>query len=193
MVWALLGYYSMAKAKKLKTTGTKKKEAMKTHEVFLEVKKLSDDASVPEYMLNTDLGLDLKANESLSFLPMEQKAVKTGVVVKIPEEHVGLIRDRAGIVSGMNIHTVAGTFDPAYRGEVSVVLVNFSDDEVEIEKGMRIAQMIILPVTKVKVKIVDSLSDTERGSRGFGSTGMKEKLDNFKKLDKDLNKFKRSH
>ncbi len=179
----------MAKVKRSGKRGMRKKDMVKTSEFFLEVKKLSDDAPIPEYMLGTDLGLDLKANENLSFLPMEQKAVKTGIVVKIPEGHVGLIRDRAGIVSGMNIHTVAGTFDPAYRGEVSVVLVNFSDDEVEIEKGMRIAQMIILPVTKVKVKVVNSLSDTERGARGFGSTGVKEKLENFKKLDKDLKKL----
>ncbi|MDD5151260.1 MAG: hypothetical protein PHC28_12425, partial [Flavobacterium sp.] len=94
--------------------------------------------------------------------------------IKIPEGHVGLIRDRAGIVSKMNVHTAAGTFDPAYRGEVSVVLINFADESVTIEKGMRIAQLVILPVTKVKIVDVKKLDITERYDKGFGSTGLKE-------------------
>lgn len=166
----------------------KEKINKKMPELFLEVKKLSNDAQLPEYIFNSDVGLDLKANENVSFMPMEQKSVKTGIIIKIPNGHVGLIRDRAGIVRDMNLHTVAGTFDPAYRGEVSVVLVNFSDEEVEIEKGMRIAQIIILPTTKVKVKAVKSLSETERGSSGFGSTGIKERLKALYELDKKLNK-----
>lgn len=144
--------------------------------IFLEVKKISKDVCTPEYFFDSDVGLDLRANENVCFNPMEQKAVKTGIIIKIPKGHVGLIRDRAGIVSKMNIHTAAGTFDPAYRGEISVVLVNFSDNEVEIEKGMRIAQMIIIPITKVNVKIVKSMGETKRGSKGFGFTGIKEKF-----------------
>ncbi|MFA5382947.1 MAG: dUTP diphosphatase [Candidatus Micrarchaeia archaeon] len=156
--------------------------------VLLEVKKLSKDVCSPEYMLDSDVGLDIKANENVSLSPMEQKVVKTGLVIRIPDGHVGLIRDRAGIISFMKVHTVAGTFDPDYRGEVSIMVVNFGDEEVEIEKGMRIAQMIIIPVTKVNVKVVDSLSKTKRGSKGFGSTGIKEKLVAFKKLEKEINK-----
>lgn len=178
--------------KKRKIIKNKKKEikngSKKEFKFFLEVKKLSKDVCAPEYILNSDVGLDLRANENVSLMPMEQKIVKTGLILKIPEGHVGLIRDRAGIVSEMNIHTVAGTFDPAYRGEVSIVLVNFGDEEVEIEKGMRIAQMIILPITKVGVKIVKSLSETERGSKGFGSTGIKEKIKAFRELEKQFGK-----
>lgn len=166
----------------------KRRDSGKRFKFFLEVKKLSKDVCSPEYIFDSDVGLDLRANENVSFEPMEQKAVKTGLIIKIPDGHVGLIRDRAGIVSEMNIHTVAGTFDPAYRGEVSVVLVNFGEEEVEIEKGMRIAQMIILPITKVGVKIVKSLPETKRGSKGFGSTGMKERLKAFNELEKDFNK-----
>ena len=91
-----------------------KKEVIKTQKkeenIFLKVKKISKDAFLPEYMLNTDVGLDLRANETTELYPMEQKAIKTGIAVKIPEGHVGLIRDRAGIVSKMNVHTAAGTF-----------------------------------------------------------------------------------
>lgn len=148
-----------------------KKSGKIKQENFLLVKKIHKDAILPAYSFESDVGLDLIAVEDTCFLPMEQKPVKTGIIIKIPEGHVGLIRDRAGIVSKMNIHSVAGTFDPGYRGEVSVMLVNFSDEEVEIEKGMKIAQLIILPVTKVSVKEVKALEKTERGDRGFGSTG----------------------
>ena len=154
--------------------------------LFLEVKKISKDAFLPEYMLNTDVGLDLRANETIGLFPMEQKAVKTGIAVKIPEGYVGLIRDRAGIVSKMNVHTAAGTFDSAYTGEVSVVLVNLGESSVEIEKGMRIAQLVIIPITRVKVQEVKSLVQTDRGEKGFGSTGFKERLNEFNKLAKDI-------
>ncbi|MFA5855873.1 MAG: dUTP diphosphatase [Candidatus Pacearchaeota archaeon] len=137
------------------------------------IKKIHKDAELPKYSLDSDVGLDLVAVEDVSFLPMEQKPVRTGLIIKIPEGHVGLIRDRSGIVTQMNIHTVAGTFDPAYRGEVSVVLVNFSDSEIEVEKGMKIAQLLIIPVTKVGVKEVKTLEKTKRGEKGFGSTGLR--------------------
>jgi dUTP pyrophosphatase len=166
-----------------------KKEVNKQNSKFtLEVKKLSKEVASPEYLLKSDVGLDLRSNEEVSLKPMEQKAIKTGLIIKIPEGHVGLIRDRAGIVSNMNVHTSAGTFDPDYRGEVSVILVNFSDDEVMIEKGMRVAQLIIMPVTKVKIKVVDKLSKTERGDKGFGSTGIKDKIKAFKELEGKLEK-----
>ena len=150
-----------------------KKETTIDNKNELLVKLINKEAELPKYSISSDVGLDLVAVESVSFLPMEQKAVKTGIIVKVPFGHVGLIRDRAGIVSKMNLHTVAGTFDPDYRGEVSVILVNFSDVEVELEKGMKIAQMLIIPVSIVKVKQVTSLDTTKRGSKGFLSTGLK--------------------
>jgi len=139
------------------------------------VKRINKEAVIPAYSFESDVGLDLIAVEDVCFYPMEQKPVKTGLIIKVPEGHVGLIRDRAGIVTKMNIHSVAGTFDPGYRGEVSVMLVNFSDVEVEIEKGMKIAQLIVIPVLKVNVKEVSTLEKTKRGERGFGSTGLKKK------------------
>ncbi len=168
--------------------GAKKKNQEKN---LLLVKKFFDDASLPEYMLESDVGLDLKANENVVLKPLEQKAVRTGIAIKIPDNCVGLIRDRAGIVNKMNVHTAAGTFDPAYRGEISVVLINFSEEEVEIEKGMRIAQLVILPVKKVKVKEVDKLPITERYDKGFGSTGFKNKLEEFKKLEEEIENEKK--
>ena len=151
----------------------KKEAGKKIEENVLNVKKFFHDVSIPEYALDSDVGFDLRANETVSLAPFEQKTVRTGIAIEIPKGCVGLIRDRAGITTKMNVHTAAGTFDPSYRGEVSVVLINFGEESVEVEKGMRIAQMIIIPVVKVKIKEVKTLSLTDRYDRGFGSTGMK--------------------
>lgn len=137
------------------------------------VKKLFSHADLPEYALASDVGFDLRAAESVTLQPFEQKTVKTGIAIQIPAGHVGLIRDRVGIITKLGVHTAAGTFDPAYRGEVSVVLINFGEEACQIEPGMRIAQMIILPVKRVKIKEASSLEITDRYDRGFGSTGIK--------------------
>lgn len=136
------------------------------------IKRINKEAELPCYNYASDIGLDLVSVENVNFRPNEQKAVKTGLVIKIPEGHVGLIRDRAGFVKEMNLHTVAGTIDPDYRGELSVLFVNFSEEDMEIEKGMKIAQLLIMPITKVSVKEVKTLEKTKRGNKGFGSTGI---------------------
>ena len=94
----------------------------------IKVKRLGPDAELPSYVYESDVGFDLRADESVRLFPGEQKKVKTGLVIEIPEGHVGLIRDRVGIVTEMGVHTSAGTFDPGYRGEVSIILVNLSEE-----------------------------------------------------------------
>jgi dUTP pyrophosphatase len=137
----------------------------------VKVKILKKGIELPEYSMISDVGFDLRASENVSLEPYEQKTIKTGIAIEIPEGHVGLIRDRVGIVAKMGVHTAAGTFDPAYRGEISVVMINFGEEEVEIEEGMRIAQMLIIPIKRVKIQKVDKLSSTDRGEKSFGSTG----------------------
>jgi dUTP pyrophosphatase len=154
-----------------------------TKQKILKVKKISKDAELPEYALETDVGFDLRANEEATIGSMEHKAIRTGIAIEIPEGYVGLIRDRAGIITKMGVHTVAGTFDPAYRGEVSIILTNFGDEEVVIEVGMRIAQMIILPAEKVKIVEAKELSETKRGKRGFGSTGVTDIVKELEELE----------
>jgi len=145
----------------------------------IKVKKISSKAELPSYLYDTDVGFDLRANEEAKLLPGEQKEIKTGLIFEIPKNHVGLVRDRIGIVSKMGIHTSAGTFDPGFRGEVSIMLVNLSEETKYVEEGMRIAQMIILPIVKPKIIQVKALDDTDRGRRSFCSTGLKE----LKKLE----------
>ena len=150
----------------------------------VEVKKFFRDVDLPEYALDSDVGFDIRANESVTLCPFDQKPIRTGIAMKIPEGHVGLIRDRVGMITKMGVHTAAGTFDPAYRGEVSIILINFGDETVQIEKGMSIAQMIVLPVKKVKIKEVKQLPITERYDRSFGSTGMKNVIKQLNDLTK---------
>jgi dUTP pyrophosphatase len=152
--------------------------------VVLSFLKLSKGAEAPEYALESDAGFDLKAFENVSIFPFDQKSVSTGIAVEIPEGYVGIVRDRAGIVQKMNVHTVAGTFDSGFRGEVSIILVNMNDKTIEIEKGMRIAQIILVPVIKAEIKEVKKLSSTERGDKGFGSTGMKDIIRELDKISK---------
>jgi dUTP pyrophosphatase len=157
-----------------------KREA--SSEKVLNVKKFFHDICLPEYALSSDVGFDIRANETVSLAPFEQKTVRTGLAIQIPDGCVGLIRDRAGITTKMNVHTAAGTFDPAYRGEISIVLINFGEESVQIEKGRRIAQMIILPVVKAKIREVKSLPMSDRYDRGFGSTGDKNLIKQMRDL-----------
>jgi len=156
----------------------------KEEKVNLNFMRTSKEVKIPEYALESDAGFDLISNENISFFPMEQKVVRTGIILEIPKGYVGIIRDRAGIVQKMNIHTLAGTFDSDFRGEISVMLVNMSEESVEIEKGMRIAQMILVPIVKAKFYEVKSLSKTSRGEKSFGSTGMKEVIKEIEKISK---------
>lgn len=162
----------------------KKKVKEVSEENVLKVKKFFHDVCLPEYAMASDVGFDIRANETINLNPFDQKTVRTGIAMQIPEGHVGLIRDRASMITKMGVHTAAGTFDPAYRGEISVVLINFGEEAVQIEKGMRIAQIIIIPVVKVKIREVDKLEITDRYDKGFGSTGMKSVLRDLNKISK---------
>jgi len=151
-------------------------------EKVVKIKKVSLNAEIPSYAYDTDVGFDLRANVSGKLFPGEQKEFKTGLIFEIPEGHVGLIRDRVGIVTKMGVHTCAGTFDPGFRGEVSIFLVNLSEETRYIEEGMKIAQMIFLPVMKPKIVEVKKTTKTERGEKSFGSTDIKE----LKNLNKKI-------
>ncbi|MFH1503478.1 MAG: dUTP diphosphatase [Candidatus Diapherotrites archaeon] len=152
--------------------------------IVIKFMKLLKNAETPEYILGSDVGFDVKAIENVSIFPFDQKNVRTGIAIEIPKGYVGIVRDRAGIVQKMNVHTVAGTFDSGFRGEVSIMLVNMNEKTIEIEKGMRIAQIILIPIVKAKIVEVKKLSETERGEKGFGSTGMKGIVRELKKISK---------
>lgn len=141
--------------------------------IELKVKKLDKRASLPEYALDSDICFDIRSIETTNIRPFEQKEIKTGIAMEIPSGYVGLVRDRAGIVTKLGSHVIAGTFDPSYREEVTILVINFGPDEIQIEEGMKIAQILILPVNKLKIKEVKELTKTKRTGKKFGSTGLK--------------------
>jgi dUTP pyrophosphatase len=139
------------------------------------VKKLRADAQVPEYKSNGAAGMDLVAaiDAPVVLAPRARAAVGTGLAVAIPDGWEGQVRPRSGLARehGVTVVNAPGTIDSDYRGEVQVLLVNLGDQPVTIERGQRIAQLVIAPVAKVAIEIADALDHTTRGAGGFGSTG----------------------
>ena len=137
----------------------------------IKVKKLSDDACLPEYALDCDIAFDVRANETVSLGSLEQKEIGTGIAIEIPQGYIGLVRNRFGIVSKYGAHVIAGTFDSSYREEVTIMMINFGDQEIQIEQGMRIAQIVLVPVTKMNLVEVKELTTTKRTGKKHGLTG----------------------
>ncbi len=138
---------------------------------WINVKKLSSSAKVPTRANNTDAGLDLYSDETVTLLPNSSTLVNTGIAIAIPEGFAGLIWDRSGMAVKNDVHRFAGVIDSGYRGPIKVCLFNFSNEVVEVKRGYRIAQILIQEVPHFVVQEVDNLESTERGEGGFGSTG----------------------
>jgi dUTP pyrophosphatase len=141
------------------------------------IKKLSREVTLPKYETNGSSGLDLAAciDKNIEIKPGKSEIIPTGLAVAIPKNFEIQIRPRSGLAAKNQISVLntPGTIDADYRGELKVILINLSDKNFIVEKGLRIAQMVVCPVVKAKLKEVESLEDTERGSGGFGSTGVK--------------------
>ncbi len=132
---------------------------------------------LPSYETEGSAGLDLRADvaEPLELPPFGRARVPTGIAVALPVGHEGQVRPRSGLAarSGITCLNSPGTIDSDYRGEVQVVLVNLSNEPFLVERGDRIAQLVVAPVTRANLVEVSALSETERGSGGFGHTGSK--------------------
>ena len=140
------------------------------------IKRLSKDVALPKYETEGSSGLDLAANidEQIKILPGKSEIISTGLAVAIPKNFEIQIRPRSGLAakSQISVLNTPGTIDADYRGELKVILINLSDKVFVVEKGLRIAQMVLCPVVKATLKEVTELENTERGSGGFGSTGI---------------------
>ena len=141
------------------------------------IKRLSKDVALPKYETEGSSGLDLAANidKQIKILPGKSEIISTGLAVAIPKNFEIQIRPRSGLAAKRQISVLntPGTIDADYRGELKVILINLSDKVFVVEKGLRIAQMVLCPVVKATLKEVTELENTERGSGGFGSTGIK--------------------
>lgn len=137
----------------------------------LKVKKLNPDAKLPSKGHPGDAGIDFFAIETAVFAPGAQVNVKTGVAVEIPEGYVGLIWDKSSISFNKGLKIMGGVIDSGYRGEIIMSLINTTSKEQVIEKGNKVAQMIIQKFENCEILEVDSLSDSVRGVGREGSTG----------------------
>ena len=141
------------------------------------IKRLSKDISLPKYETDGSSGMDLAANveDKVEIAPGKSAVIPTGLSVSIPRNFEIQIRPRSGLAAKNQISVLntPGTIDADYRGELKVILINLSETAFIIEKGLRIAQMVLCPVIKATLKEVETLEETKRGSGGFGSTGAK--------------------
>ena len=141
------------------------------------IKRLSKSIPLPKYETDGSSGMDLTANveKEIEIAPGSSSIVPTGLAVSIPKNFEIQIRPRSGLAAKNQISVLntPGTIDADYRGELKVILINHSDKNFKIERGLRIAQMVLCPVVKAKLKEVNTLEPTKRGTGGFGSTGTK--------------------
>ena len=135
----------------------------------MKVVRLTPTAILPVRAHVTDLGYDLFADSSEKIIHGETVKISTGIAIGFPPGYGGFIKDRSSMAS-KGLFTTGGVIDNGYTGEISVMMTN-SGSEYYISKGDKIAQLVLIPVTNVEIEEVDSLGETDRGSKGFGSSG----------------------
>lgn len=144
----------------------------------MKVKVINRSAyDLPQYETAQAAGLDVRANitESITLGPLEHALVPTGLFIELPEGYEMQVRPRSGLAAkhGLSLVNAPGTIDPDYRGEIKVILVNLSNTPYELKPGERVAQLVVSQFTRVEWEPVEELGETERGTGGFGSTGVK--------------------
>jgi len=151
-----------------------------TREIDLKVKRLPNfRGELPQYKTPGSSGMDVRASfekkgDSVTIKPGERGLVPTGLSMKVSEGYEIQARPRSGLAlkKGLSLANTPGTIDSDYRGEIQIILINLGQDPVEVKDGERIAQLVVCPVVKANISIVNSLDETERGEGGFGSTGV---------------------
>ena len=139
----------------------------------LRVRRLAETAILPSYAHPNDAGLDLHAAVDAVIDPGQVASISTGIAVELPSGTEAQVRPRSGLAlkHAVTVLNAPGTIDEGYRGEIGVVLINHGQSAFRVERGMRIAQLVVQPRLEVDVVEADVLTDTERGRGGFGSTG----------------------
>ncbi|WP_173367224.1 dUTP diphosphatase [Olsenella umbonata] len=148
---------------------------MNSEHVNLTIKRLDEDVELPRYAYPGDAGLDLRSNADLVLEPFERKLIPTGLAIAIPEGYAGFVQPRSGLAlkQGLSFPNTPGLIDSHYRGELKVVAINLDpQNPILINKGDRIAQLVIQEVPVVNLVEVKELDETDRGSGGFGSSGV---------------------
>jgi len=153
-------------------------ESQESDTMQMKVKKLHEDAIIPEYAHESgDSGMDVFSVDPVYISVGERVLVKTGISVEVPVGYEVQVRPKSGLAlkQGVTVLNTPGTVDANYRGELGVILINHGSIDVVLEKGKKIAQIVVTKVERAEIEVVEELSDTERGEGGFGSTGLEAK------------------
>ena len=143
-------------------------------ELSVSIKRLDPSVELPSYAYEGDAGLDLRANADVVIEPYQRVLIPTGLAIAIPDGYAGFVQPRSGMAlkQGLSIANTPGLIDAHYRGELKVIAVNIDAREtIHIERGERIAQLVIQRVPVVHLNEVEELDQTDRGCGGFGSSG----------------------
>ena len=137
-------------------------------------RRIDPSATLPSYAHPGDAGMDIRSIEELSIAPGARSLVRTGLVMMLPPGYEAQVRPRSGLAlkNGVTVLNTPGTIDEGYRGEVGVILANFGSEPFKVEKGSKIAQIVIAPCTRAEIEETAEIDSTERGEGGFGSTGV---------------------
>lgn len=140
----------------------------------LSIRRIDPAAQMPTYAHPGDAGMDVRSIEELTLQPGARALVHTGLVFQLPPDAEAQVRPRSGLAlkHGVTVLNSPGTIDAGYRGEVGVILVNFGQQPFKVEKGMKIAQVVVSRVEQAEIVEVRETDETDRGSGGFGSTGV---------------------
>lgn len=137
----------------------------------LKVKKINPEIKLPSYAKPGDAGMDIFVAENVTINPGESIGIKSGLAFEVPEGCVGLLWDKSGLSIKHGIKILGGVLDSGFRGEVVVGVINLGKEPYTFEKGHKLTQLLIQPIINVDIEEVESLSETERGEGGLGSTG----------------------
>lgn len=143
--------------------------------IEVKFKKLDPSIDLPRYAYEGDAGLDLRANETLDLAPFERCLISTGLAIAIPDGYAGFVQPRSGLAlkQGFTVLNTPGLIDAHYRGELKIIAINLDDSQtIHIERGDRIAQLVIQKVPTVRLVEAEELDQTDRGCGGFGSSGV---------------------
>lgn len=140
----------------------------------LSIRRIDPAAQLPTYAHPGDAGMDVRSIETVTLRPGDRALVRTGLVFQLPPDAEAQVRPRSGLAlkHGVTVLNAPGTIDAGYRGEVGVILVNLGAEPFTVEKGMKVAQIVVAPVVRAGIVEVAETDTTERGADGFGSTGV---------------------
>ena len=140
----------------------------------LRFKKIRPDAALPSYAHASDAGMDVRSVEDVTVPAKGRVLVHTGLVMMLPPMYEAQVRPRSGLAlkNGITVLNTPGTIDAGYRGEVGVILANFGDADFEVRKGDKVAQIVVAPVVRAEIEEASDVDETDRGTGGFGSTGV---------------------